>query len=334
MENASRSLTLLSRAKKALAEAQSIDVLAEIRDQGHAALKYMKSRRDFGVDARNEASEIVLRAERRLGEMIASTFPHGGDRKSRCPDVTLNDAGITNKQSSRWQSEARVPEEVFEKWLFDTRASGKELTSGALVKLGKRSHRKDWAEERPDLSGVVGSLDLLIADGKKFRCIYADPPWGYSNQQTRASTDNHYPTMSVDQIAAEPVGQLADDDAHLHLWTTNAFLHDSFRIMEAWGFSYRSCFVWVKPQMGIGNYWRVSHEFMLLGVRGKATNFMANDETSWLMADRTVHSRKPRAIREKIMRVSPGPYLEMYGREAVPGWMVYGNQVEKDLLTQ
>ena len=137
--------------------------------------------------------------------------------------------------------------------------------------------------------------------------------------------------MTVDEIAAEPVTSVADDDCHLHLWTTNAFLFDAKRIIEAWGFEYRSCFVWVKPQMGIGNYWRVSHEFLLLGIRGKATNFLVADEMSWLSAGRSGHSRKPAAVRAKIERVSPGPYLEMYGRERAIGWTVYGNEVSSDL---
>src|SRR5690606_24138432 len=123
------------------------------------------------------------------------------------------------------------------------------------------------------VSNVVTDLRQLIVAGKKFGCIYADPAWQYGNQATRAATDNHYVTMSVDAICAMPVAEVAADDAHLHLWTTNAFLFDAKRVMEAWGFEYRSCLVWVKLQMGIGNYWRVSHEFLLLGIRGNAKRF-------------------------------------------------------------
>jgi len=92
--------------------------------------------------------------------------------------------------------------------------------------------------------------------------------------------------------------------------------------MEAWGFEYKSCFVWVKPEMGIGNYWRVSHEFMLLGVRG-GLRFRNRGLKSWLEAKRTGHSVKPSQVRELVMKASPGPYLEMYGREApMEGWTV------------
>jgi N6-adenosine-specific RNA methylase IME4 len=183
--------------------------------------------------------------------------------------------------------------------------------------------------------GLVSSLYDLAVQGGRFRTIYADPPWRYANRATRSAVEHEYKsTMSVDEICDEPVRHLVMDDAHLHLWTTNAFLFEARRVMEAWGFRYKSCLVWVKPQMGIGNYWRVSHEFLLLGIRGRLP-FASKSEKSWLMADRTKHSRKPRIVREAIERVSPGPYLELYGREALPPpWTVYGNEIERSLFDE
>lgn len=182
-----------------------------------------------------------------------------------------------------------------------------------------------------EASRVVGTLDELA--GLKFGCIYADPPWQYGNQATRAATDNHYDTMTIQQLCDMPVAEVAADDAHLHLWTTNAFLQDAFKVMAAWGFEYRSCYVWVKPQMGIGNYWRVSHEFMLLGIRGNAKRFLNHSQPSWGQFDRTKHSAKPEQIRQIIEFCSPGPFLEIFGRTRSPGWTVLGNQVEENLFT-
>ena len=325
-----KQIEALEQARTLLAIAKTVPDLKAVRDVGHAAIRFEKTRRDISVDAVNDAMEIVLEAERRIGAMLGETVRQGQNgRESNT--MLLSDFDISKIQSHRWQAEASVPDEEYTVWRDETRQAGKQLTSGALVKLGKRSHRKEWAAKRDAIEGACKSLQELIADGKRFRCIYADPPWSYANQQTRASTDNHYDTMTVDEIAAEPVTSVADDDCHLHLWTTNAFLFDAKRIIEAWGFEYRSCFVWVKPQMGIGNYWRVSHEFLLLGIRGKATNFLVADEMSWLSAGRSGHSRKPAAVRAKIERVSPGPYLEMYGRERAIGWTVYGNEVSSDL---
>jgi len=175
---------------------------------------------------------------------------------------------------------------------------------------------------------TISDLYTLIDQCKTFGTIYADPPWQYGNQATRAATSNHYDTLMPDEIAELPISQLTNENAHLHLWTTNAFLFECPNIMESWGFEWKSSFVWVKQQMGIGNYWRVSHEFLLLGVKGSLP-FMAKDEKSWIELPRGKHSSKPEEIVDKIERVSPGPYLELFGRRTRKNWTVWGNQIPK-----
>ena len=179
---------------------------------------------------------------------------------------------------------------------------------------------------------TTDDLHALVRRGDKFGSIYADPPWVYDNQGTRAAQGNHYGGLTVDQLCELPVRELAGDDAHLHLWTTNAFLFDCARIFEAWGFEFRSSFVWVKPQMGIGNYWRNSHEFLLTGIRGNAKRFNDRSLMSWLECDRSRHSEKPFIIRDYIRRASPGPYLEMFARTPAEGWTCWGNEIERGLL--
>lgn len=173
--------------------------------------------------------------------------------------------------------------------------------------------------------------DLAALEAGSFGCIYADPPWQYNNQGTRAAQGNHYDGMSVQEICELPVARLAAEAAHLHLWTTNAFLFDARLIMEAWGFTYKSCFVWVKPQMGIGNYWRVSHELMLLGVKGSLP-FADKSLISWAEIPRGKHSEKPEQVREFIQRASPGPYLEMFARRCAAGWTAWGNEIEREVF--
>lgn len=209
----------------------------------------------------------------------------------------------------------------------DSTIRGLLSSSAKIQKVNEKvqSHEPFTVHSDGELRELNGEADV------KFGCICADPPWQYGNQGTRASTDNHYETMNVDEICALPVSELAAEDAHLHLWTTNAFLFDAKRVMDAWGFEYKSVFVWVKPQMGIGNYWRVSHEFMLFGIRGKCP-FLNRSEMSWRSFDRTTHSSKPNQIYDIIRKVSPGPYLEMFARGMRPGWTVWGNQVERTLL--
>jgi N6-adenosine-specific RNA methylase IME4 len=177
----------------------------------------------------------------------------------------------------------------------------------------------------------VRDLQPLIDAGESFRCIYADPPWRFDNRASRGAAAKHYSTMSVEEICAMPVSELAASNAHLHLWTTNSFLFDAKRVIDAWGFRYKCCFVWVKDQMGLGNYWRNSHELMLLGVRGRL-RFEDPSLRSWLQATRTSHSTKPDKIREFAERASPAPRLELFGRRSCPGWTVYGNRVEPRLF--
>ena len=189
------------------------------------------------------------------------------------------------------------------------------------------------SEQQIQPPSIVNDLSTLLDAEFKFATILADPPWRYDNVASRAAAENHYRTMTVEEICNEPVPQLVGSQAHLHLWTTNAFLEPAFRVMRAWGFEFKSCLVWVKPTIGMGNYWRVSHEFLLFGVRGRLP-FGRNDISSWVLAPRTVHSRKPFRFRELIEHVSPGPYLELYGREEQPDtdWTVFGNQVERRLF--
>lgn len=193
----------------------------------------------------------------------------------------------------------------------------------------------DVTDEQEELPGDFcddSQLDGLIDKGLKFGCIYVDPPWIYDNQGTRAATSNHYQGLTVPQLCQMPVGQIAADDAHLHLWTTNAFLFECPAIFEAWGFEFKSSFVWVKPEMGIGNYWRNSHEFLLTGTRGKATRFEHKSLRSWLECSRGKHSEKPHQVREFIAMASPKPRLELFARTIHDGWTSWGNEIGKELF--
>ena len=180
---------------------------------------------------------------------------------------------------------------------------------------------------------IVDSLDELSSEDR-FGTIYADPPWQYDNKATRGAAQNHYSTMRLDDIIGLPVKKLSARNSQLHLWTTNAFLHACLNeVIPAWGFKFRGMFVWCKEEMGLGNYWRCSHEYLLLGIRGSAT---FNDKTlrSWEESPRGRHSAKPRWVRDMVHRAGKGPYLEMFGREAVSGWTVFGNQIEKTLFSK
>ena len=195
---------------------------------------------------------------------------------------------------------------------------------------GKRYPRRAAAPfprdpEAPAEAVSVASPDALADSGARFGTVYADPPWPYDNRATRGAAEDHYRTMTLAEIPALPVARLAARSAHLHLWTTTAHLPDAFRVVEAWGFRYRSLFVWTKPQMGLGNYWRIATEHLLLGVRGGCP-FRCHGLMNHLCARRGRHSEKPEAVRRLVQRVSPGPRLELFGRKLAPRRTLFGDQ--------
>jgi N6-adenosine-specific RNA methylase IME4 len=164
---------------------------------------------------------------------------------------------------------------------------------------------------------------------KRYCTILADPPWDILQSGPRGA-NQHYPLMSVTDICALQVAGLAEEDAHLWLWVTNAGLHAGKQVMEAWGFSYRSCLTWIKPRIGLGTYLRNQTEHLLLGVRGTAPiRFRA--QGSWFYAPVQEHSRKPEEQYAIIERCSPGPYLELFARRRHLGWHVWGNEVSSDV---
>ncbi len=343
MSNNPRELVLLSRARQTLAEARTIDDVKDIRNKAQLAKCYAK-KKGLAQGIIVDASAIKVEAERKLGLLLlkvtlANSSP--GNQYTGKVDrshngtgpIRLCDLGITKTESSRAKRIAKLPQREFDRHVREEIEAGREPTTAGLLRLVKLQEVAESLNGNSVASsGVVKSLAQLVKEGKRFSTIYADPPWDYSNQSSRASTSNHYITMSLDEIRAEPVAELAADKSHLHLWTTNSFLPDALSVIEAWGFTYKSLFVWVKPSLGIGNYWRCANELLLLGTRGSLP-FRDKSQRSWIEHERTGHSRKPEVVRKLIEKVSPCPYLELYGRDLPPNrqWTVYGNQIKQQI---
>ena len=169
----------------------------------------------------------------------------------------------------------------------------------------------------------------------EYRTFVADPPWQYGNTAARGAAEDHYGTMTIEELCAlDAVPKHAADNAHLYMWTTSSHLPQAFDVMRAWGFEYKTYLVWVKPQIGMGNYFRTCTELVLFGVRGLMRT-QARDIRNWFEAPRSKHSAKPEAFHKLVMKASPGPYLELFSRCTGPGcscskcrlgWTVWGNQ--------
>jgi N6-adenosine-specific RNA methylase IME4 len=167
----------------------------------------------------------------------------------------------------------------------------------------------------------------------RYRTIVADPPWHYdgfgvgigSGRGTKKPMP--YQTMSVDEIKALPVADLADDAAHLYLWTTTKYLRSAFEVAESWGFRYAQILVWVKPTRAtmLGGAFGCNVEFALFCRRGVLAH-VNKSHTAWWEWSRSQHSRKPEAFLDMVESVSPGPYLELFSRRARFGWDYWGDE--------
>lgn len=165
---------------------------------------------------------------------------------------------------------------------------------------------------------------------KRYKTILADPPWSVDQLGGRGAV-KHYPVLSLEAIKAIPVGDFADPQgSHCWLWVTNGTLRHGYDVLEAWGFTPRSVFTWVKPRLSLGNYLRLCSEYMIFSTRGKAP-VLFKAQPNWGFFPVQNHSHKPEEQYAVIERVSPGPYLELFARRRQPGWDVWGNEIESDI---
>jgi N6-adenosine-specific RNA methylase IME4 len=168
----------------------------------------------------------------------------------------------------------------------------------------------------------------------KFRILYADPPWAYNDTGSGADgfgrADEHYPTMSIDELCALPIAALVEDDAVLFLWVTSPLLGECWPVIDAWGFTYKTSMVWDKQAHNYGHYVSVRHECLLICTRGSCTPDQPTPMPESVITVRRSknHSEKPEYFRNVIEQLYPiGRRLELFGRRDVEGWTVYGNQL-------
>lgn len=168
--------------------------------------------------------------------------------------------------------------------------------------------------------------------GPKFRTILADCPWDVEQKGARGAI-KHYDLMTLDQLKAMPIADIAADDAHLWFWVTNATLRAGYDVIESWGFTPRSPLTWIKPRFTLGVYLRNATEHLIFATRGKAP-VQFRSQPTWMFAPLQDHSHKPEEQFAVIERVSPGPYLELFARRQPPSdkvWSIWGNEVESDI---
>jgi N6-adenosine-specific RNA methylase IME4 len=197
----------------------------------------------------------------------------------------------------------------------------------------------------------------------KYRTIVADPPWPcHGMRRANVLRGEHYRVMTLDEITALPVADLAEEDAHLYCWAVLPLMAEAYDVVRAWGFAPITCLTWCKPGPGLGGGFRGNTEHLIVARRGEvfynptcsvcggrargavkcscerpewryrgertvyARQFADVAEGTWYRAPRAEHSAKPDLFTDLIERMSPGPYVELFARRARFGWDYWGDE--------
>jgi len=198
------------------------------------------------------------------------------------------------------------------------------------VRIGKIKPAAAHRQMRKD--SVADRVAALPPD--KFRVIYADPPWSYNDKQAGSisesygAAEKHYPSMSMAELKALDVAKLAADDAVLFLWVTSPMVPQGLELCSAWGFKYKTMFVWYKIKHNMGHYNSVRHELLLLATRGSCVPDNPTLFNSVQIIERTgKHSEKPAEFRQIIDTLYPhGKRIELFARSEAEGWCAWGNE--------
>lgn len=334
------SLAQYERARAALAEIRTLpEAVTFVRGIEHLRL-HARQVQDRTLMA--EAAEIQFRAEVRLGEILAREKADGNLRDGRPKknddnpeSFSLKDLKLTPRQSAAAQHKASISEQA--QLAMIERMRDRILSGGATVidVVAKSQEKKDTRAAR---ERVLGECQRALPE-KRYGVILADPEWKHvpwSDQGMLKAADNHYPTTATDEICARPVGNIAADDCALWLWGTVPMLPDALKVMAAWGFAYRSHVIWRKvypgKQQGMGYWFRVNHEILLLGTRGKIPCPAPGDNWgSVIEAETRGHSVKPDWQYELIEAYFPNlPKIELNARRARDGWDAWGLEAPLD----
>lgn len=330
-------LAQYDRARAALAEIVSVNEAVSVLDEIAMLRHHAKRVQDRMLMA--DAAELQFRAETRLGELLIEAekrgFLHVGRPRKQSENAsdpegfTLKEIGVGHKLSAGAQHKASISERA--RAAIIDRMRSKILSGGATV-IDVVSKSQDKKDRRAVRETVLAGVQRALPD-KRYGVILADPEWKHvpwSDQGMLKAADNHYPTSPTDEICQRDVQSIAHDDCVLFLWGTVPMLPDALRVMEAWGFTYRSHCMWRKQypgeQQGMGYWFRINHELMLLGTRGKIPCPAPGDNWgSVIDAPTRGHSVKPDWQYELIESYFPNlPKIELNARRARDGWDAWG----------
>lgn len=325
--------------RKAICERLGIEfktVAMEFADRDHAALWIrfnQLGRRNLSDDQRAMIADEAAEQESRLavseklakaravkaGSMAttASAIEKPKDRTPRSTEKAAKAAKVSERKMKKARKVRKASPSIAKK----VRAG--ELTLSQANRQIRRSEQENKlaeAQAKPKVVSIKGPYDLIVAD----------PPWKYDFEEAgNREIENQYPTATVEEICTH--APISSKNAILFLWATAPKLEEALKVMAAWGFSYRTCAIWDKQKIGMGYWFRVQHELLLVGVKGKPGATPESERRASIFSEpRGKHSVKPEAVYDWIDRAFPeAKKLEMYlrGKTRI-GWAGHGNECE------
>jgi len=236
----------------------------------------------------------------------------------RTDEKVAKDVGFGSKSTYRrakkvWEK-VKEGNETAEK-LVGKLDKGKKTVGSAYRKIKHEEEKEELEEEIEELESPEG----------KYNVIVIDPPWPYG---TRYDPDNRrvgspYPEMGIDEL--KEIDLPATEDCILWLWTTNAFMHEAYHLLDSWNFEPKTILTWVKDRMGVGHWLRGQTEHCILATKGDPEIDLTN-ETTVLHAKNDGHSIKPDEFYEMVDGLCLGKKLDYFSRREREGWDTYGTK--------
>jgi N6-adenosine-specific RNA methylase IME4 len=335
-------LVKFEAARQALAEAAKVEDVKKIHDWAKVFMDYAQQAKD--VELLLRAVDVRLEAERKAGQLLIAMAKRGerevrgGDRKSKLREITLKlgDLDISKKESMHWQRRAALSDEAFALLVKSVKQEAIAIVAmTASEKMAVKRERR--LEREQELGAKIRALPQ-----KRFGVLYADPPWRFETWSEKGmdrAADNHYPTMSLEEIQALDVP--AAKDCVLFLWATSPMLPRGLEVMAAWGFDYKTCNTWIKGRLstkgvlsiegrrGTGHWFFNVTDLLLVGTRGKVPAPAPGEQWPSVIVGepRGKHSAKPAIFYELIEEMFPSlPKVELFARQKRAGWDGWGQE--------
>lgn len=290
---------------------------------------------DLYQGARGEAHENFVRKDLLPSEIVAlkraieplerrEARHRQGTRADLCYPATAAECqGDARDKVARYLGVGRTTIERAEAVIEAAEEEPEEF--GHLVEQMDRSGKVSGAYRRLTVLLQVREMQQTPTElpSGPFQVIVSDPPWRYES-----GNDLPYPTMDIEDIKTLPVRDIADENAVLWLWATNAHLRVAFDVVDAWGFEYKTLLTWVKDRIGTGEWLRGQTEHCMLAARGKPA-FLRGTQSTALEAVRREHSRKPEEFYALVEATCAGAKLELFCRQHRAGWCGHGNDIRR-----